>query len=544
MRVLIVGGAGVFGSRLARMLVRDGHAVTVAGRDLAAARAVAGALGCAALRLDRTGDLAGLAGHEVVVDASGPFQDYGADPYRLARAALGAGAHYLDLSDDAGFCAGIATLDPVARAAGLAALSGLSTLPALSGAAVAALAGPDRPRMIDVALLPGNRSPRGVSVMAAILTQAGRDVPVWRGRCWMRARGWSDPRRYALPGGLVREGWRIGAPDLWLFPARFGADSVTFRAGLELAVLRRGLRAFALLRQLTGWQGPIGPRHPVLRLARGAATALGRAGTGRGGMVVEIVAGEERRWWRLLAEGGDGPFLPGVAVRALLRRERLPVGAGPAVTVISLAEAEAAMADLEVRHETGRAPLAPLFAQVLGRDFDALPGPVRATHLTADVARWEGRASVTRGPGRWARLLAWAFGFPPATADVAVRVTKTVTPRGETWERRFGAARFRSHLAATPAGMTERFGPFTFRLGLRRRDGALDYPVVAGRFGPVPLPRRMLPVSVASETAEDGRFRFDVALHAPLTGGLMVRYRGWLVPAAGEDPARQAGRGR
>jgi len=60
MKVLVVGGYGVFGERLARLLLRDGHQVTVAGRDLAKAKALAAQLGCSAQQVDRKGDLAAL----------------------------------------------------------------------------------------------------------------------------------------------------------------------------------------------------------------------------------------------------------------------------------------------------------------------------------------------------------------------------------------------------------------------------------------------------------------------------------------------------
>lgn len=50
MKVLLHGGTGVFGSRLARLLVRDGHQVTIAGRNLGSARALAATCkGCAAM---------------------------------------------------------------------------------------------------------------------------------------------------------------------------------------------------------------------------------------------------------------------------------------------------------------------------------------------------------------------------------------------------------------------------------------------------------------------------------------------------------------
>ncbi|MDR5654843.1 DUF4166 domain-containing protein, partial [Ruixingdingia sedimenti] len=115
-----------------------------------------------------------------------------------------------------------------------------------------------------------------------------------------------------------------------------------------------------------------------------------------------------------------------------------------------------------------------------------------------------------------------------------VEVTKTVTAKGETWQRRFGSSIFRSHLAPSDQGMTESFGPFTFRLGLKVEAGALHYPVVSGRLGPLPLPRWLLPVSIAREQALDGRFCFDVKILAPVTKGLLVHYRGWLAEAGSE----------
>ncbi|MGA0541938.1 DUF4166 domain-containing protein [Neotabrizicola sp. VNH66] len=527
MKVLILGGYGVFGERLARLLVRDRHDVTVAGRDAVKAQRLADELGCAALRMDRRTDLHLLAGHEVVVDAAGPFHTYGDDPYRLPRAAIAARLHYLDLSDNAEFCAGIITLDPEARAAGVCVLSGLSSVPALSSAAVRALSGDAVPQVIESAILPGNRSPRGLSVMTSILSQAGKPMRVWRGGRWTKDTGWSKPRRYRLPGGLIRQGWHIAVPDQMLFPAHFGARSVEFRAGLELAVMRYGLAAFAALRRW--FRIPVTPL--VVRGFKLAADLLAPFGSGRGGMSVMVIVEQERRFWRLLAEEGDGPFIPSIATRALLRRAALPVGARPALEAVTLEEAEAAMSDLRVRMERQTEAAIPLFARVLGADFEGLPKAIRASHQTVDVSHWRGRASVRRGNGLWSRFLAGLFGFPPEAADVDVAVIKTVTTKGETWRRRFGTRVFRSHLAPSDRGMTESFGPFTFDLGLQVEAGALHYPVVSGRLGPLPLPRWFLPVSIAQERVIDNRFCFDVKILAPVTKGLLVHYCGWLADA-------------
>jgi hypothetical protein len=172
----------------------------------------------------------------------------------------------------------------------------------------------------------------------------------------------------------------------------------------------------------------------------------------------------------------------------------------------------------------------PVFATFLGADFASLAPAIRAGHDVRDALTLTGRASVTRGTSMWSRFLAHIFGFPPVAKDVAVSVKMTAQNGGELWERRFSGKLLRSFLKVKDRAMTESFGPFTFTLGLHVQDGALFYPVVSGKFGPVPLPKLFLPQSIAREYEADGRFHFDVQLRAPLTGGLMVHYQGWLRP--------------
>ena len=170
----------------------------------------------------------------------------------------------------------------------------------------------------------------------------------------------------------------------------------------------------------------------------------------------------------------------------------------------------------------------PLFASHLGESYGALPSVVRALHDVQAPSRWKGRARVTCGPSFWARLIAMVFRFPHAADDIDVAVTITPQNGGELWERRFGASQFWSFLKVQNGQMTERFGPFTFALGLHVAEEQLHFPVQSGRLGPIPVPRIFLPVSVAREYEADGRFHFDVALFAPLTGAPMVHYQGWL----------------
>ena len=532
MKVVVLGGYGVFGARLVRLLVRDGHEVVVAGRTADKAAALAQELGATDLVVDRAGDLGPLwaIAPDAVVDAAGPFHAYGADPYALAKACIAQGVHYLDLADAPAFCAGIGVLNQSAKDAGVFALSGVSSVPAISSAAVAQLA-QDMASVdtISAAILPGNRAPRGRAVVASILHQCGRPFQVPVDGAPHPRRSWSAPARFDLGEGIFRKGWMIEVPDHRLFAAHFGARSVFFRAGLELGVMNYGLAVLSWLRgrlpfAIAGW---------FVGLMVGLAKLLWPFGTDEGGMCVAVTGrtpgGWRHRVWRLVAKSGEGPFIPTVAARAILRvPSAIKHGARPAVAEVPLADVVAAMDDLAVSTQTQDDPAVPLFQRQLGDSFAKLPDPVQQAHAVYGPRCWTGRARVSRGGSLWARALAFLFGFPQASEDVPVTVAMVPQQGGEVWERQFGTNVFRSYLQQKAGQMTERFGPFTFQLGLHVTDGELHFPVRAGRMGPVPMPRFLLPQSVTREYARDGRFHFDVAVKAPLTGKLMVHYQGSL----------------
>lgn len=95
MKVAVIGGTGVFGERLVRRLLRDGHQLVVVGRGADALARLAAELGVETLALNRAADLAPLwaLAPDVVVDAAGPFHGYGSDPYRLPRTAIAQRVH-------------------------------------------------------------------------------------------------------------------------------------------------------------------------------------------------------------------------------------------------------------------------------------------------------------------------------------------------------------------------------------------------------------------------------------------------------------------
>ena len=173
----------------------------------------------------------------------------------------------------------------------------------------------------------------------------------------------------------------------------------------------------------------------------------------------------------------------------------------------------------------------PVFAQGLGPAWATLPPPLQDLHRLADRRHWTGRARITRGKGRLARLAAWAMRFPDAAEDVPVTVTMDRHPGREVWTRDFAGQRFRSHLRPAKGGMIERFGPLSFLIALTVNEGRLSYPVSRGWCLGLPLPRALLPVSDTVEAVDaQGRATFDVALSHPLTGQI-IRYRGWLTDA-------------
>ena len=133
------------------MLLADATELTlvVAGRSLANAQAFCAPLKAAATLVpavfDRAGDVKGQLRDikpDVVVDSAGPFQLYGSDPYRVVRAAIEQGIHYIDLSDGAAFVDGIVQFDAAARDRGVFILSGASSFPVLTAAVVRRLMAP------------------------------------------------------------------------------------------------------------------------------------------------------------------------------------------------------------------------------------------------------------------------------------------------------------------------------------------------------------------------------------------------------------------
>lgn len=131
-------------------------------------------------------------------------------------------------------------------------------------------------------------------------------------------------------------------PDLDDVPARFRVrGSVTFKAGLELSLMHLGLFAATIPVRL----GLLRSLEPMAEAFRRVAELLDGWGTDRGGMVVSVsgVGADDfpaSATWALLAEAGDGPYIPTLpalpAVRALANGELHRPGASVCAGVLGL----------------------------------------------------------------------------------------------------------------------------------------------------------------------------------------------------------------
>jgi hypothetical protein len=524
--------------------------VIIVGRDearLATAvrrgNAISGRIGrTTALRLDArkiTADTLRSIRPFAVVDAAGPFQ--GGD-YRLAETAIAAGIHYIDLADGRDFVAGFGVLDAAAKQAGVVALTGASTTPALTNAVLDRLtAGWRALDHVEIAISPGNRAPRGLSVVQSILSYAGRPIRVFDGQRWCTRPAWGMTIRRRMVGVGRRWLSLVDTPDLDIIPARFSVqDSVLFRAGLEMPLLHLGLLAASLPVRL----GVIRSLAPLADLFRWVAARLEWFGTDRGGMTVEATGFDQqgspvRAIWSLVAEAGDGPFvptLPALAVlRALVDRRITRPRASACVGVVSLEDIEAEFTAHRIATSTSseHSP-GSLYRVALGTSFDLLPEPLRRMHSPAEGLTAHGTARVDGADRLIGRIVAATFGLPAAGENLPVSVKMTPAFGQERWTRDFDGKRFESVLsaAAMPNRLIERFGPFSFELDVPvGPSGVLGMPIRAWRLGPIPLPRFLAPVSIATEGVDNnGRFRFDVEMRLPLALGRLVRYRGYLVP--------------
>jgi NAD(P)-dependent dehydrogenase (short-subunit alcohol dehydrogenase family) len=349
MRVVVIGGLGNFGARICRRLAQEEGFKIIATSRHAAKTVPATNVDLGILSIDHAGfadQLKALA-PDLVIHCAGPFQT---QDYRVALAALACGSHYIDIADGREFVAGfVGAVQPAAEAAGRLAVTGASTLPALSSAVIDSMRESGGMSSIEIFIAPGQQAPRGVATMAAVLGYAGKPFPWWQDGVWRVAHGWQELSRETFSFGR-RLAAACDVPDLVLLPARYPCVlTVTFRAALEVSVQHIALWLLAALRRA---RVPV----PIARWATNLnrlGNWLDRFGSGTGGMKVRVTgrdsSGRSGRWeWELVASDNHGPEIPCMAavLLALKLRQGGSVGTGAKVCMgmLSLGEFESEFA--------------------------------------------------------------------------------------------------------------------------------------------------------------------------------------------------------
>ncbi len=359
-RVLIIGGYGNFGSYIARALASDPNmTLAIGGRSKAKADAFAADLqsanpaeGCAVDIDDGIDARLREIAPDVVIHTTGPFQS---QDHRVARAAIACGAHYLDLADARQFVATMGEFDAEAKRAGVAVISGASSVPCLTAAFVDRY----RPRFarlegVTYGIAAAQATNRGLATATAILSYVGKPFTILRGGARKRVFGWQGLRAVRYPELGLRLFGYCDIPDLELFPARYpGVRNLEFVAGHEVKALHVGTWLLSWIARLGLVRSWTPYARQLLRLSflfdpwesgkSGFHMFLDGLDAGGRAMRVTIF---------MIARQVHGPNIPCIPAVILARRiaaGQLPApGARPCLDLIDVEELMSAIAHLDI----------------------------------------------------------------------------------------------------------------------------------------------------------------------------------------------------
>ncbi|MGY1878416.1 saccharopine dehydrogenase family protein [Pseudomonas reactans] len=358
LRVMVIGGYGNFGSIVCRHLaVAPGIELVISGRDphklqrkLDALNAQPGTA-CEGWCGDAMG--AGFAGVlqseriQLVIHTGGPFQG---QSYAVALSCIEAGVNYCDLSDCRTFVNGVGVLDAQAKQAGVAILSGCSSVPTLSSALIDQYRSSfTRIDSIEHGISSSAKMP-GLSTIEGVLAYAGKPIKQLRNGQVHEVLGWQDLTLRKMPGLGTRVLANVDVPDMDIFASRYGAHTLRFKAGagLKLGGVANGLlaqaRRLGIVRDHVAW---------AARLHR-LGTWFERFGDGKSAMYIDVqgVGADGQPLSlavQLTALNDKGPEIPSCAAVALAVKiaqgYRPEPGARPCVGEITVDEYMAAIND-------------------------------------------------------------------------------------------------------------------------------------------------------------------------------------------------------
>ncbi|MBK5373812.1 saccharopine dehydrogenase [Pseudomonas sp. TH43] len=357
-RVMVVGGYGNFGSIVCRHLaVMPGVELLLSGRDRFKLQRKVDELNSHAGTVAEgwCGDAMGAEFKsalislkiQLVIHTGGPFQG---QSFAVAENCIAAGVNYCDLADCRTFVNGIGVLDAKARQAGVAILSGCSSVPTLSSAII------DQQRhrflridSIEHGISSSAKMP-GLSTIEGVLAYAGKPIRQLKNGKVHEVLGWQDLTLRKMPQMGTRLLANVDVPDMDIFAGRYGAHTLSFKAGAGLKLggvanyLLAQARRFGLVRDHVLW---------AARLHR-VGTRFERFGDGKSAMYIDVRGiGVDAKplsmTVQLTALNDKGPEIPScaaVALAAKMAKGYVPqAGARPCVGEITVDEYMAAIND-------------------------------------------------------------------------------------------------------------------------------------------------------------------------------------------------------
>uniref|UniRef100_A0A0Q9YYM2 Saccharopine dehydrogenase n=1 Tax=Candidatus Berkiella aquae TaxID=295108 RepID=A0A0Q9YYM2_9GAMM len=363
-RVLILGGYGNFGKRVATLLLKDPNLeVILAGRDITKAQQEVARLqqqiphaNITPLQLDwRAFDFKEklkIAAPHLLIHSAGPFQ---AQDYSVVYACIDLKIHYIDLSDAREFVTGIITLDELAKQQDVVVLSGASSVPGLSSVIIDSYATKyTELREIDFGIAPGNKAERGSATIEAILSYTGKPFMRLENGRWKKVYGWQNLHRHYYGDNIgLRLHGNLDIPDLDLLPDRYPMlKTVTFHAGLEVPLLHWIMWHMSWLTRakiVKDWSAFV---KPINKLSHW----FDNWGTDCGGMFIHLSGSNHDYqpldiYWTLVADKGHGPYLPvipSVIMAHKILDNLVPAGARPCLGLFTLAEFDEQIKDWDI----------------------------------------------------------------------------------------------------------------------------------------------------------------------------------------------------
>lgn len=361
-RVLVIGGYGNFGSFITKTLSQDKNLqLIIAGRSLEKCQSAVAhnknAMNAVQYHVcDISYEIVSTLATvkpDIVIHTSGPFQgqDYG-----VAKACIDHQCHYIDLADSRTFVAGINALDNAAQTAGVAVISGASSVPTLTSAIINHYQ-PQFAQLhtIDYGITTAQRTNTGLATTQAVLSYTGKPFATIINGVITTIYGWQGLSAHKYP----ELGWRLlgycDVPDLALFPAHYPQlKTIRFRAGLEISFIHLMLWALSwlvrakiirdlspaalLLLKLSRWMDALGSDQSAFHMDMTGIDHTGSTIT---------------QQFHLIAKSGHGPFIPSmpaiILARMLAQGRTLRHGAYAGIGVITLSDYLGAMHGLDIR---------------------------------------------------------------------------------------------------------------------------------------------------------------------------------------------------